>query len=122
MTNFRFLIILCLTFISISLISYTKSNNINDSKKEQVLVISSDPVNTFLDIKIKSSLLFQEDSLKNPLKVEVKIFNQKGIIVYSATKSVSDFDIFTGGLPEGNYTISCKICNRQLQRDFVVKH
>jgi hypothetical protein len=92
-------------------------------KNEQAFVISLGPVNTFLNVKmVKSGFLQSEDTLKNPLKIEVKVINKKRIMVFSATKNVYEFDIYTGGLPDGSYTIFCKVYHQQFQKDFEVKH
>ncbi len=121
MKSLRFLLLFSVIFVALNQFAYSNPSNDNKGNNDQVFVLSSDPVNDFLDIKIKSVLL-QDDSLKAPLKIEVKILNQKGIIVFSATKSASEFTIFTGGLPEGAYTILCKIASTQSQKNFAVKH
>jgi hypothetical protein len=121
MKSLRFLLFFFVIFIAMNQFVSSNPNNDNKDNDGQVFLLSSDPVNNFLDFKIKSEFL-QKDSLKTSLKIEVKILNQKGILVFSATKSISEFTIFTGGLPEGAYTILCKVCNTQSQKNFAVKH
>ncbi len=96
--------------------------DISTNVEERSLVASPNPANNYLDVRISQSLVGIKDTTKKLLSIQVQVLNQKGILVYSSTKNRNQFSIFTGGLPEGNYNISCKIDTMLLQQNFVVKH
>ena len=115
-------------FVVLFAISPIKALSVNSSKddpgktEDQTLVMSPSPVNKFLDVKIRGELLIKGSADKASLKYEVKILNQKGMMVFSTTKTLDQFSIFTGGLPEGEYNFVCKVDTLQIQKSFSVKH
>lgn len=87
--------------------------------KNEVVTIGPIPANNFLDINVNPQKLSELSKMR---KYDIKIFNPNGNIVYSTTKEVSKFSVFTGGFPEGNYTLTLKVDTIQVRKDFSVKH
>jgi hypothetical protein len=85
-------------------------------------LISPDPVNNYLDVKIDVNRNAITGTPKEEFSAYFQIINPRGALVYTATKHVGKFSIFTGGLPEGEYRISCRVDTMLLQRNFAVKH
>ena len=88
---------------------------------EKTFSVLPNPVNNFLEVKMNQSLISEKDTSQK-LVIQVLITNQKGIMVYSSTKSVYQFSIFTGGLPGGEYEITCKVNEMVSKQNFTVKH
>jgi hypothetical protein len=115
--------LLCILLIFSS--SYSlKGGKLDDKTKinEQSLMISSNPVNNYLEVNIDRRLSNDKDTITNLSGFLVQVINQKGILVYSSTKNIYQFSIFTGGLPNGPYEISCQVGTMVLKRSFMVKH
>jgi len=115
------LVCMLLTFSS----SYCLNKQKPDDKtktNEQSLMISSNPVNNYLEVNIDRRLRNDKDTITNLSGFLVQVINQKGILVYSSTKNKFQFSIFTGGLPDGQYEISCQVGSMVLKRSFIVKH
>jgi len=121
MKNMGALVCMLLTFSS----SYSLNIQKPDDKtktNEQSLMISSNPVNNYMEVNIDRRLRNDKDTITNLSGFLVQVINQKGILVYSSTKNKFQFSIFTGGLPEGQYEISCQLGSLALKRSFMVKH
>ena len=121
MKNMGALVCMLLTFSS----SYSLNIQKPDDKtktNEQSLMISSNPVNNYLEVNIDRRLRNDKDTITNLSGFLVQVINQKGILVYSSTKNKFQFSIFTGGLPDGQYEISCQVGSMVLKRSFMVKH
>lgn len=87
--------------------------------KEQILELSPNPANNFLDIKINTQIIGHN---ANVVRCEVKVLNKAGILVFSSVKQTYQFNIFTGGWPDGDYLFQCKLDTVQVQKEFTVKH
>ena len=111
------------------LLTFSSSYSLNIQKlddktktNEQSLMISSNPVNNYMEVNIDRRLRNDKDTITNLSGFLVQVINQKGILVYSSTKNKFQFSIFTGGLPDGQYEISCQVGSMVLKRSFIVKH
>jgi len=89
---------------------------------EQSIFLMPDPADRYLEVRIVINWISKNDSLKRSRNIQVQVVNMKGIMVYSSTKNVNEFSIFTGGLPEGKYSITCQIDTVLFKRNFGVKH
>ena|SRR6266542_986895 len=116
----NYLIFLLIMSISVSL----KGELLDTGKKtgEELVIVSPSPVNKYLDVVINQQMLINKDSIANLTGIAVHIINHEGMLVFSSTKNVYQFSIFTGGLPEGEYEISCHLLTTIVKRKFTVKH
>lgn len=105
----------------ISIVGFRNANpvNIPDSQLDKAVVFTS-PVDNFIDVSIKSDYL--PATLKNNAKFFVRILNLQGIAVYSGTKTDYKFEIFTGGLRNGDYKLSVKCSDTEILKEFKVEH
>jgi hypothetical protein len=117
-----FIFVVLFSMCSTKALSNNSSKDDPGKTEDQTMVMSPNPVNKFLEIKIKSELLIKAGASKDGLKYEVRILNQKGMMVFSTTKNIDQFSIFTGGLPEGEYDFVCKVDTLQIKKSFSVKH
>jgi hypothetical protein len=93
--------------------------HLNGNPEEKSFIIMPNPANNYLDVKINYN---SPDTGKRSVASFVKVFNSQGVMVYSATKEAKQFSIFTGGLPEGEYKITCKVDTSMFKQNFLVKH
>ena len=99
-----------------------KPDNLPKSS-EQVLITTPNPINNHLEVRFNQDSVAQWDSFKGkPIDIQVQIVNSAGMLVYSSTKNVSQFSVFTGGLLNGEYQILCKVGVVVYRRSFQVKH
>lgn len=114
------IILMCfLLYLPLNVIISKDPNSRNSATNDQALFAGPNPANNFLDVKIKPELITSDTE---GLIYEVKVFNQKGAVVFSATKQAKEFSIFTGGLPDGTYKVACKIDTIQVTKEFSVRH
>lgn len=116
----NYLIFLLIMSISVSL----KGELLDTGKKtgDELVIVSPSPVNKYLEVVINQQLLINKDSSTKITGIGVQIINQERMLVFSSTKNVYQFSIFTGGLPEGEYEISCQLLTTVVKRKFTVKH
>lgn len=111
---------ICFLLIGLSVNSKAELPNTSKNNGGELVITSSNPVNNYLDVIINKEEVDKDTSVKSGIGVQ--IVNHEGTLVFSSTKSVNQFSIYTGGLPEGEYELSCKLGSTVLKRKFAVKH
>lgn len=119
-TFMKYLCIIILAIVTSSFTSLHKEKpHSSGNPDEQLFIILPNPANNYLEVKINYS---SADTGKNVISSFVKVFNSQGVMVFSATKEAKQFSIFTGGLPEGEYKITCRVDTSTFKQTFQVKH
>lgn len=119
-TLVNYLFIILITSIPVSL----RGELLDTGKKtgDELVSISPSTANNYLDVIVNQQMLMNKDSSSKLAEIAVQIVNNEGMPVFSSTKSVNQFSIFTGGLPEGEYELSCQLGTTVVKRRFAVKH
>jgi hypothetical protein len=89
------------------------------SDNEKVLILSPSPASDFINVNINRMLLSSDTANSS---VEVRILNSNKVMVFSATKTINQFKIYVGGLPNGAYSMVLKLSNTEIKESFEVKH
>lgn len=116
----KYIGIIIITLVACAFTSLNKEkNHFNGDPDEQAFTILPNPANNYLEVKINCS---SSEEGKKVAPSLVKVFNSQGVMVYSGTKEAKQFSIFTGGLPEGEYKITCRVDTSTFKQNFQVKH